>query len=123
MLPAEPEILLGRQGFADAQAGMAGAHQIVGFYQLGWYGTDTDDERGSFGVVNAAGPLLGYIGDFLNLEVAGRSVYVYIIGSKTNLLTGVGEGSPLDLAVTRRTYLAVANLAIEPVRAKVSLVA
>lgn len=108
MLPPEPAVLAARQGFADAQVSLTGIVAPQGYYQLSWYGTTISDERGSFGVVAADGPLFQLVGQFAQLTVATRSVNVYIIGGAVNLLT--------DLAVTRRAYLALSTLADEPLR-------
>jgi len=114
MLPPEPAVLAAREDFADAQALLAGVPSIVGYYTLGWYGTETSDERGSFGLVDPNGPLAGAVGNAVELTVAqGGSVNVYVIGSLANLGTVI--------AVTRRAYMAVALLADDPVLATVAL--
>jgi hypothetical protein len=114
MLPPEPDVLLARQAFCDAQAAMVGALKRIGDFSVGWYGTDTSDERGSFAVVNASGPLIGNVGDYLHVVNGRHDVFVYVIGSKTNLLT--------DLALTRRSYQQIQLLAVEPTTCKVDLV-
>lgn len=113
MLPPEPNVLLSRQCFADAQLAMIGAKTTLGFYTVGWYAAVVDDDRGNFAVVSSTGPLVAYVGDFLNLKHGKRDVYAYVIGSVNDLDT--------DLAVTRRTYMAIELLAREPARVKVSL--
>lgn len=114
MLPPEPAILLGRQCFGDAQAMMAGARTLLGFYSVGWYGASLDDERGSFAVVNEFGPLGDFVGDFLSVKANRHEVLLYVIGSRENL--------PDDLDMTRRSYQAISLLAQDPTIAQVSVV-
>jgi hypothetical protein len=113
MLPPEPAVLTGRLAFADAQVAMIGASMPVGILAVSWYGTDVSDERGCFGLVNPGGSLFSRVGDFMMLKVGQRSVIVYIIGSYSGLST--------DIAVTRRCYMAISDLAVEPVDAIVSV--
>jgi hypothetical protein len=114
MLPATIEVLLARQGFPDAQVAMLGAQKLVGFFHASWYGTNTDDERGCFAVVDELGPLTNYVGDFVYVSNGKRGVYVYVIGSKRALLS--------DIALTRRAFMAISLLAVDPIYAKVSVV-
>jgi hypothetical protein len=114
MLPPELPVLNGRQGFADAQADMTGGTTLVGICDVSWYGSTVDDERGSFGLVEPTGNFSGLVGNTLQLRVGFRSVTVYIIGSYSGLTT--------DIAVTRRSFLAVAVPAQDPVQAIVSVV-
>ena len=113
MLPPEPAVLAGRLGFIDAQAAMLGAPRVIGISSVSWYGTDVSDERGCFGLVDPAGALYDKVGDFLKLTVLGLSVNVYIIGSYSGLTT--------DIAITRRAYLAISLLAVEPVNAIIAV--
>jgi len=122
MLGPEPLVLQGRQCFLDAQALFPGPSDVRGFYNVGWYGSSLSDERGSFGVVDPAGRLADLVGDIVEVTYypgatgsqGKRSVRVYIIGSQQDL--------GLDLCVTRRSYMALEVLAIEPITASVGVV-
>lgn len=114
MLPAEPTVLLARQAFPDAQAAMFGALGPAGVYTVGWYGSTVNDERGSFAVVNALGPLADLVGDFVNVSYEGRDVNVYVIGAQASL--------PDDLDMTRRAFMQIGFLAREPISAAVAVI-
>lgn len=114
MLPPEPSVLDGRQGFLDAQAAFAGPATSLGFFTVSWYGSAVSDERGSFGVVDPAMDLADAVGEIVAVSYHDRIVYVYVIGSQDGLGT--------DLGITRRSYLALELLAIEPITATVGVV-
>jgi hypothetical protein len=114
MLPPEPVVIDGRQGFADAQTDFAGSATPLGNYYVSWYGTNTSDERGSFAVVNPFGALSTYVGDFLQVVYRGRSVIVYVIGSFNGLTT--------DLGLARRPYLAICRPSLDPIFTPVELI-
>lgn len=109
MLPPEPAVIAGRMDLLDAQASpyFSGVAKAIGNYWVSWYGTTVSDERGSFAVVNPAGGLASAVGDFLRVVYRGRYVNVYVIGSYESLTT--------DLALSRRAYLAVCRLSLDPI--------
>lgn len=120
MLPPEPLVLEGRQCLLDAQALYSGSAVPRGFYTVGWYGTAISDERGSFGIVDPTMGLADAVGEIV--EAAYRApgsqatvtVRVYVIGSVQNFGT--------DLGLTRRCYMELERLAIEPITASVGIV-
>ena len=114
MLGPEPLVLAGRQAFPDAQQDFLGVVAPLGFFAVSWYGTAVSDERGSFGVVDPAMGLAANVGDVVEVGYGGRTVRVYVIGSQAGLGT--------DLGITRRCYLAVALLVVEPITATVGTV-
>lgn len=122
MLGPEPLVLDGRQALADAQRLYGGSATPRGFYSAGWYGTAVSDERGSFAIVDPMMALAGYVGEIVELqyfplalrEFALRKVRVYIIGSQQNLGT--------DIGITRRCYLALERLALDPITVAVGVV-
>ena len=114
MLPPEATVLIARQCFLDAQDGLSGATTPLGYVSTSWYGTSLSDDRGCFAVVDPAGALASYVGDVLQVGLGARSVFVYVIGSQAELLT--------DLAVTRRAYMALSLLAVEPISARIGVV-
>jgi hypothetical protein len=114
MLPAEPAIIAGRQALVDAQAQFAGAATPLGNFTVGWYGTEVSDERGSFALVNPVGRLAQAVGDFLEVRYADQRTVVYVIGSYNYLTT--------DLALTRRAYLAICRLSLQPILTPVELI-
>jgi hypothetical protein len=117
MLTADdPNVLDGRQAFTDAQAAFAfvGVSVPLGFFTVSWYGTAVSDERGSFGIVDPELGLADGVGEIVEVDYHGKTVRVYIIGSQDSLAT--------DLAITRRSYLAVAPLAVEPITATIGVV-
>jgi hypothetical protein len=114
MLGPEPLILDGRQDFIDAQEAFAGVSVPLGFFTVGWYGSTISDERGSFGVVDPEMGLADLVGDIVEVGYGTRRVRVYVIGSQPGLGT--------DLAITRRSYLAISLLAVEPLSVSVGVV-
>lgn len=116
MLPPETAVLDARQAFLDAQASPSFAGQVtsLGFFSVSWYGTAVSDERGSFGIVDPAMDLADAVGEVVEVDYNSRSVRVYVIGSQGGLGT--------DLGITRRSYLALELLAIEPITATVGVV-
>jgi hypothetical protein len=113
MLPPEPLVLAARQAFPDAQVLLSGVPQTLGWFQVGWYGTNTSDERGSFAVVDPLGPLAAKVGDRVQVTYQGRNVNVYVIGSVTGLLA--------DIGLARRPYMALSLLATDPITAQVAV--
>jgi len=122
MLPPEPFVLDGRQALLDAQSAFTGTSVVRGFYNVCWYGTVTSDERGCFGVVDPTLALADCVGDVLEVvyyptlvrEFSVRSIRVYVIGSQQDL------GS--ELGITRRCYMTLEHLAIEPILASIGVV-
>lgn len=113
MLPPEPAVLAARMGFPDAQIALVGSPRRLGTFTVSWYGTEISDEIGSFAVVDPTGPLSLLVGDFLQISYQQRSVNVYVIGSYSTLLS--------DIAISRRSYLAINRLAQDPVLANVAV--
>lgn len=114
MLGPEESVLDGRQNFLDAQAAFTGDSVPLGFYAVSWYGSTVSDERGSFGIVDPAMALADAVGEIVEVTYKTRKVRVYVIGSQDNLGT--------DLGITRRSYLALELLAIDPISATVGVV-
>lgn len=122
MLPPEPLVLNGRQALADAQRLYAGSAMPRGFFSASWYGSATSDERGSFAVVDPMMALADTVGEILELlyfplrtrDFGTRCVCVYVIGSMQNL------GS--DIGITRRCYMALERLALDPITVAVGVV-
>jgi hypothetical protein len=116
MLPPEPAVLDARQAFLDAQDTdtLAGAAVLLGFFTVSWYGTAVSDERGSFGIVDPAMGLADAVGETVEITYNSRSVRVYVIGSQDGLGT--------DLGITRRSYMALELLAIEPLTTTIGVV-
>lgn len=116
MLPPEAAVLDARQAFLDAQdaLALAGSSTLLGFFTVSWYGTAVSDERGSFGVVDPAMGLANAVGETVEITYNGRVVRVYVIGSQDGLGT--------DLGITRRSYLALELLAIDPITATIGVI-
>lgn len=115
MLPPEESVLDGRQAFLDAQEAFPGDSVALGFYSVSWYGSSVSDERGSFGIVDPAMALADAVGEIIEVTYSKRKVRVYVIGSQGNLGT--------DLGITRRAYLALGLLAVDPISAQIGVVA
>jgi hypothetical protein len=121
MLPPEPFVLDARQALLDAQALFAGSAVPRGFFAVSWYGTATSDERGSFGIVDPVMGLADCVGEVVEVTYSSlfvrqgqKTVRVYVIGSEQNLGT--------DLSITRRCYLELERLALDPINASVGIV-
>jgi hypothetical protein len=114
MLGPEPMVIAGRQAFLDAQAAFAGISTPLGFFTVSWYGASVSDERGSFGIVDPTMRLANVVGDVVEVDYGHNTVRVYVIGSQDGLGT--------DLGITRRSYLALSLLAVEPITATVGMV-
>lgn len=111
-LPNEPEVLEARLAFPDGQDALNGVPESAGAgpYTLSWYGTQVHDERGSFGLVNAIGPLADLVGDRVQILYKTHSVRVYVFGS-TDLDT--------DIAITRRAFASIELLAKDSINVRV----
>lgn len=122
MLGPEPLVLDARKALLDAQTAFVGTAPSRGFFNVSWYGTGLSDERGCFGVVDPALALADLVGDVVEVMYyppltrawETRTVRVYIIGSQQDLGT--------DLGITRRAYLNLELLAVEPIIASVGIV-
>jgi hypothetical protein len=114
MLDPEPLILDGRQCFIDAQGAYAGQVTPLGFFTCSWYGTAVQDERGSFAVVDPAMGLANAVGEVVQIAYQRRTVNVYVLGSQEQLGT--------DIGITRRSYMALGLLAVEPITVTVGSV-
>lgn len=95
-----PHDVIARMGFLDAQALLAGEVQDSPTYETttAWHGTIVDDNKGSFAVVRAGGPLAGLVGQRLQVtsKTHDRSVLVYVFAAITTL------GS--DISLARRAF-------------------
>lgn len=111
----EPEILTGRRAFPKAQQLLAGVplRRLPERVNVGWYGTETHPEAGSFAVVRDGAGLDDLIGEVLRVAVGARSVFVYVVGAR---------GVPTDLALARRPFLALGLLSQESLPAVVEVV-
>lgn len=116
MLGPEPIVLDGRQAFLDAQAAASftGTITALGFFTVSWYGAAVSDERGSFGIVDPSMALADAVGEIVEVDYKGRSVRIYVIGSQDGLGT--------DLGITRRSYMALELLSVEPITATIGVV-
>jgi hypothetical protein len=105
----EEEVHIGRRAFAEAQAQFRGPAltRLPGLIAVGWYDGDVEPEAGSFCVVRTGGPFDddSIIGEVLAFTYEQRpTVYAYCLGSRE-----VAD----DIALYRRAFLAVRNLAME----------
>jgi hypothetical protein len=102
----DPEILIGRMSFPDAQATMDGVGEQFDpyFHTLGWRETTIGAQLGSFCVVNEESPLADLVGDYLRFRYGrDRSVMAYCVASGT---------IPYEIAVTRRVFAAVESISV-----------
>jgi hypothetical protein len=80
----------------------------------GWYGTEFDDDPGSFALVQDGGTLVDLVGQRIAVVYGDRTVYAYC---KATAVLNAGE----DLAVTRRLYAALEVLSQVPIAVEVGL--
>jgi hypothetical protein len=118
VLPDEPEIMDARLAFPDAQTALDGVSDERGVirYTCGWYGTKTHPERGSFCIVNEAGPLVDLVGDRLKLHHDDRVANVYCIGSRS-----IEEGQ--DIIVPRLVWTRLEILAEDTIEVTLEVLA
>lgn len=111
----ETEILNARRAFPMAQALLSGVavRRLPERVAVGWYGTETHPEAGAFAVVRDGFGLDELVGEVLQVTVAGRSVYVYVVGAR---------GVPTDIALSRRAFFALGRLSRESLLAGVEVV-
>lgn len=115
-LPDEERVVWARRSLLDAQALLAGAAQpaLPLFYECAWFGTAALVDRGSFALVDPDGELGEYVGDDLRLtNEDGASLIVYVVGSQA--MGGI------PIAVTRRSFLALAPLTRDSVPVRVEV--
>lgn len=114
VLPVEPLIIEGRQGFADAQAALAGTVDTTiadRRLDVGWYGSQVIATRGCFAVVDVEREDLGgLVGDVLLLTHGSRYVYVYCVARAQ---------VSLPLCISRRAFMALAPAYKDSVSCKV----
>jgi hypothetical protein len=112
----EPELAVGRRAFPKAQELFAGTvvERIPGFVSVGWYGSSRHPETGAFALVAIDGPMADRVGDILKIAApSGANVFVWVVGARD-------VSTPL--AVTRRAFMGLANLARSPVDCIVGVV-
>lgn len=111
----EPEVLIGRRAFAEAQALFDGERiAVVGRVAVGWHDTAVQPETGSFAVVRVGGPHTGLLGEVIRVTRGDRSVLAYVLGS---------AGVPTDISLARRAFFALGLLASESLDCSVEVVA
>lgn len=103
----EPEIMIVRRAFPEAQRLLAGVPSgFLGPRQLvGWHDTTAHPEMGAVALARRGSDLETYIGEVLRVTSEFGSAFVYVIGGNADLLT--------DLSLARRAFLAVGPLAEE----------
>lgn len=111
----EPEILEGRRAFLTAQATFDRVpdRMLPTTYDVAWYGTAVNPQRGSFAIVQVDGPLDDLVGDHLRVWSGARSVNVYVLGR--------GEDLDTPLAITRRSFMALGLLSEDAIRCRVEV--
>jgi hypothetical protein len=116
----EPEILLSRRAWAVSQAAFDGGllRVAASFEPVGWHSNEIYSETGAIAVVQAGGGLDDLVGEIVRvrrrLPGGDRVALVYVAGS---------EATPQRFSVSRRVFLALGNLALETVVAKLEVVA
>lgn len=113
-LPQETDIWYARLGFPTAQAVLGAGVPLRGSQRratLGWHGTATDAERGSFALVRRDGPLEELVGERVRITVllpAGEEIlaYAYVLAP-----ADIAE----DVSVPRRLFLELAALSSDEV--------
>jgi hypothetical protein len=114
MLDPSTYVLAGRRGLPGAQGELMGAARLLGYFSIGWYGTSVSDEIGSFALANPDGPLVDYVGEVLQVTLQHRTVYVYLLGTSREIES--------DIALTRRAFLEISLLPLDPIGALVAVV-
>lgn len=108
----EPEILDGMRAFGDTQKLFVGVPKEARFVDpidCSWYGSAIDQRRGAFAFVKEGAGYEDFVGEFLRLSIEERSIVVYCLGATPQIDT--------PLAIARRCFAEVANLAEELVPA------
>jgi hypothetical protein len=118
-LPDEERVVWARRSQADAQALLSAGGAELSlplYYDLAWFGSAALVDRGSFALVDPDGVLGEYVGDDLRLtNEDGGSLVVYVVGSQ--------DMGGVPIAVTRRSFLALAPLYLDSVRVRVEVMA
>lgn len=111
VIPTTPpggELLAGRRAFAAAQRLLTGAdfRRVPGLIGIGWHGTQTDPETGSFAVVDESEEMGELIGEVVRVRepLTGREVVAYVLGARD---------VPTRLSLARRPFMALGLLAVE----------
>lgn len=103
--------------FADAQSVLSSTGVLFNSAQtavVGWHGTLTDPQRGSFCIVSSSGPLADLVGERVKVSKGDRSVYAYCHT----------DGDILeDLSLTRRAFMALDYPATTELEATVEIMA
>ena len=112
---AVTDMYLGRLPYVAAQNALAAQGVVLGTTQaagLGWHGTLTDVETGSFCLVQTDGTLADLVGERLRISVGGRSVCAYCIRTADIIE---------DISVTRHLFAQLAPLATDELAVTVEI--
>lgn len=107
----EPEVQDGLRSFAKTQelfTGVARAPGIINPIDCTWYGAAISPMRGAFCLVQEGAGLEDFVGEFLQVSYARRSVAVYCLGETPEL--------PVPLGLTQRAFMGISILPVESIR-------
>lgn len=115
MSVTEPEIAHGLRAWADSQVLLGGepSEQVPASVLAGWHDTSVSPHAGAFALVGLESELEDWIGEVLRVQIAGRTAYVYVLGS---------ADVPTPLSLSRRAFAALAPLYVESRQAQVWVV-
>lgn len=101
------EIIIGRRAWSKSQELLAAPPTAVvpRVVQCAWYGTNVHTERGAFALVRSDSDLINLVGDILKIIYGKRTIYVYCLGSSSDLI--------YDFGLTRRGFAALDLLSKE----------
>lgn len=98
-------------GFADAQAALRGVREsLFGTIEVGWHDTVVDSHEGCFALVRTGADNDGLVGEVLEVRYAGKSVFVYCVGS---------ADVPTDISLSRRAFIALEPLWADSLKAAI----
>lgn len=115
MAAVEPELLVIRRAFPEAQRLLAGGSVArVGSIEVGWHGTGTHPELGSsHAVVRSFAGYDDLVGEVLRIRRGSRpAIFVYVLGARD---------VPTPVSVSRRAFMALGLLAEESLECTVEV--
>lgn len=117
MAVPEPELLVIRRAFPEAQRLLAGTpfSRVGTTTDVGWHSTETHPELGSsHALVRSDAGLDDLIGEVLRITRGSREpIFVWVIGARD---------LPTDVSVARRAFMELGLLSVESVECVVEVV-
>lgn len=116
-MPLEEEILYGIRGFGATQDLFTGTPLITFLsnpIKCSWYGTEINQNRGAFCLVQEGAELDNLVGEFVRITYKQREITLYCLAETPEIDT--------PIAITRRAWSAIERLSLDEIFAYVQVI-